>query len=80
MLPRRTLRASKKRPYEYDERPDWLLQMEDILETLNEGVMILDDCRNILFINSCLERMFGFPASEVVGRNGTSFYTEEEPK
>ena len=62
------------------ERPDWLLQMEDILETLNEGVMVLDDCRNILFINSCLEKMFGFPASEVVGRNGTSFYTEEERK
>ena len=62
------------------QRPDWLLQMEDILETLNQGVMILDDCRDILFINSCLENMFGFPASEVVGRNGLSFYTEEERK
>jgi sigma-B regulation protein RsbU (phosphoserine phosphatase) len=62
------------------QRPDWLLQMEDILETLNEGVMILNDCRDILFINSCLEKMFGFPASEVVGRNGTSFYNEEERK
>jgi phosphoserine phosphatase RsbU/P len=60
--------------------PDWLVQMEDILETLNEGVMILNDCRDILFINSCLEKMFGFPASEVVGRNGTSFYNEEERK
>src|ERR1700689_2783672 len=62
------------------QRPDWLLQMEDILETLNEGVMILNDCRDILFINSCLEKMFGFPASEVVGRNGISFYNEEERK
>jgi sigma-B regulation protein RsbU (phosphoserine phosphatase) len=62
------------------ERPEWLLQMQDILETLNEGVMILDDCRNIQFINSCLEKMFGLPASEVVGRNGTSFYTDEERK
>jgi phosphoserine phosphatase RsbU/P len=60
--------------------PDWLSQMEDILETLNEGVMILDDCRDILFINSCLEKMFGFPASEVVGRNGMSFYNDEERK
>jgi phosphoserine phosphatase RsbU/P len=60
--------------------PDWLSQMEDILETLNEGVMILDDCREILFINSCLEKMFGFPASEVVGRNGMSFYNDEERK
>jgi sigma-B regulation protein RsbU (phosphoserine phosphatase) len=60
--------------------PDWLLQMEDILETLNEGVMVLDDCRKILFINSCMEEMFGMPASEVVGHDGTDFYTEEEYK
>lgn len=58
--------------------PEWLLQMEDILETLNEGVMILDDCRKILFINSCLEEMFGFSASEVVGHMGSDFYTEDE--
>jgi phosphoserine phosphatase RsbU/P len=62
------------------QRPKWLSNMEDILETLNEGVMILDDCRNILFVNSCLEKMFGFPASEIVGRVGMSFYTEEEKK
>jgi phosphoserine phosphatase RsbU/P len=62
------------------EKPEWLLQMQDILETLNEGVMVLDDCRNILFINSCLETMFNFPASEVVGHNGTSFYTDDERK
>ncbi len=61
-------------------RPEWLAQMEDILETLNQGVMILDDCRNILFINSRMEEMFGFPASEVVGRNGISFYSEDERK
>jgi phosphoserine phosphatase RsbU/P len=62
------------------ERPDWLLQMEDILETLNEGVMILDDCRKILFINSCLEEMLGFPASEVIGLEGSHLYTDEEYK
>jgi len=58
--------------------PEWLLQMEDVLDTLNEGVMILDDCRKILYINSCLEEMFGFPASEVVGHTGSDFYTKEE--
>ena len=60
------------------QRPDWLVQMEDVLETLNEGVMILDDCRKILYINSCLERMFGFGASEIVGHLGSDFYTKEE--
>ena len=58
--------------------PEWLLQMEDVLDTLNEGVMILDDCRKILYINSCLEEMFGFPAPEVVGHTGSDFYTKEE--
>jgi phosphoserine phosphatase RsbU/P len=60
------------------QHPDWLVQMEDVLETLNEGVMILDDCRRIIYINSCLEGMFGFPASEVVGHMGSDFYTEAE--
>jgi sigma-B regulation protein RsbU (phosphoserine phosphatase) len=62
------------------QRPDWLLQMEDILETLNEGVMILDDCRKVLFINSCMEEMLGFPASEVIGLEGSHLYSEEEYK
>jgi len=60
------------------ERPEWLVQMEDILETLNEGVMIFDDCRKILFINSCMEEMLGFPSANVVGRTGAEFYSPEE--
>jgi sigma-B regulation protein RsbU (phosphoserine phosphatase) len=60
------------------QRPDWLIQMEDVLDTLNEGVMILDDCRKILYINPCLEGMFGFPASEIIGHLGSDFYTDEE--
>src|ERR1700683_958530 len=62
------------------ERPDWLLQMEDILETLNEGVMILDACRKILFITSCMEEMLGYPASEVIGLEGSDLYSDEEYK
>ncbi len=62
------------------QRPDWLLQMEDILETLNEGVMILDDCRKVLFINSCMEEMLGYPASEVIGLEGSQLYNDEEYK
>jgi phosphoserine phosphatase RsbU/P len=60
------------------QKPDWLVQMEDVLETLNEGVMILDDCRKILYVNSCLETMFGFPSADIVGHLGSDFYTTEE--
>ena len=62
------------------EKPEWLLQVEGILGTLNEGVMILDDCQNILFVNECLEEMLGIPTSEVVGRVASQFYTQDEYK
>ena len=59
------------------EKPDWLLQMESILETLNEE----DGCKRlpkILFIIAAFEEMTGFHSAEVVGRTGAKFYTAEE--
>jgi PAS domain S-box-containing protein len=60
------------------EKPDWLLQMETLFETLNEGVLISDDCHRILYINSCLSEMIGNPPSEVLGRSASYFYSAEE--
>jgi phosphoserine phosphatase RsbU/P len=60
------------------EKPEWLLQIESIFETLNEGVLVADDCDNILFINSCLADMTGLIASDVAGTNAADFYTPEE--
>ena len=60
------------------ERPDWLEQMAGILETLNEGVMVANDCQKILFINSILEEMTGIPPGEIVGRNASQFYSPQE--
>ena len=54
--------------------------MESILETLNEGVMVANDCDKILFVNSHLEEMTGIPASEVVGRTSAHLYTPAEYK
>ena len=56
------------------ERPDWLLP----IETLNEGVLVADNCHQILYVNSCLAEMIGSPASEVVGRTASYFYSPEE--
>ncbi|MGA2509234.1 MAG: SpoIIE family protein phosphatase [Candidatus Acidiferrales bacterium] len=69
----------KEIPVELD-KPEWLLQVEGILGTLNEGVLIADDCQNIVFINECFEEMLGVPASEVIGRTAAQFYTQEEYK
>lgn len=62
------------------EKPKWLLQMESILETLNEGVLISDECHRILFINSRLGEMLGLPPAEVAGQEGDYFYSPEEYK
>ena len=60
------------------ERPEWLQQVGGLLESLNEGVMITDECHRIMFLNSCLEEMIGRPSSDMVGRESFQFYTREE--
>jgi len=60
------------------DKPDWLEQMEGILETLNEGVLIADDCQRILFINECMERMLGVSREAIIGKTPAAFYTGED--
>ncbi len=60
------------------EVPDWLAQTEGILETLNEGVLIADDCQVIIFVNSSFEQMTDLSAEEIVGGDMYKFYTKPE--
>jgi sigma-B regulation protein RsbU (phosphoserine phosphatase) len=60
------------------EVPEWLEQIEGLLESLNEGVIITDDCHRILFANSCFEEMIGRPSAEIVGQISSGFYNAEE--
>lgn len=60
------------------EHPEWLEQIEGLLESLNEGVIITDDCHRILFANSCFEEMIGRPSAQLVGQTSSKFYTPEE--
>jgi phosphoserine phosphatase RsbU/P len=60
------------------EQPDWLLQIEGILESLNEGVLISDECQTIVFANSNLEEMTGMSRSQLVGLDIYNVYTKEE--
>jgi PAS domain S-box-containing protein len=66
-----------QRPVEF-EVPEWLEQVEGLLESLNEGVIITDDCHRILFVNSCFEEMTGQSAAELVGHISSQFYSPEE--
>ncbi len=60
------------------EKPDWLVPMEGILETLNEGVLIGDDCERYIFANQCFTQMSGYPLAEVLGREARHFYPAED--
>ena len=60
------------------KRPGWIQQMEGVLETVNEGVLIADDCHRILFVNSGFVRLTGIRAEDLVGYNAQPFYTAEE--
>jgi PAS domain S-box-containing protein len=59
-------------------KPEWLAQMEGILETLNEGVLIVDDCNHVLFVNDCMLQMVGRTAEEVLGHGPSSFFQGED--
>ena len=60
------------------EKPEWLPQVEAVLETLNEGVLISDDCHHIIFVNERFAEMTGFSPSEVLGRLPGHFYEGED--
>ena len=49
------------------ETPDWLREMETILEELNEGVMVVDDQLRVIFANEALLRMGQFERDEIQG-------------
>jgi sigma-B regulation protein RsbU (phosphoserine phosphatase) len=49
-----------------------------ILETLNQGVIINDDCGEIMFANSHYLQMMGLPAGEVIGRKVTDLFPPED--
>lgn len=59
-------------------KPDWLEQMEVILETLNSGVLISDDCDHVLFVNSVFEEMTGMARADILGRDPVELYTPED--
>lgn len=55
-------------------KPQWLEQMGEILETLNEGVVIADDGDRILFVNTVFEEMTGSSGDDLVGRDAGQLY------
>lgn len=55
-------------------RPEWLANMEDIFETLNQGVLLVAPEGSIIFANRVFETMTGFDADDLFGRKAEDFY------
>ena len=60
------------------EKPEWLAQMETVLEVLNDGVVIADDRLGILFANSRFVEMTGIPRQDLIGFDPAHFYSSLE--
>ena len=65
-------------PASYGPAPDWLRQMESILETLNEGVLIIDLQLGVVFANEALIRLGGYTLEEMLGRTADSVFPPED--
>jgi len=55
-------------------KPEWLLEMESVLQMLNEGVMIADDGLRLLFVNDALLRWGGYQREDMLGRTPATFF------
>jgi PAS domain S-box-containing protein len=49
-------------------QPEWLDQVRDVLETLNQGVIISDECPRIVYANTLFQEMIGQSADDLAGR------------
>src|ERR1700730_12385250 len=69
---------NKTMPNTSIETPDWLREMETILEELNEGVVVLDDELRVIFTNEALTRMGHFERGEIQGRTPDAIFPSED--
>ena len=61
-----------------NEQLEWLAQVEGVLDTLNQGVIVTDDCHNIVYANELFLEMIGRARDEMLGRSGKDFFAPED--
>ncbi|MGH9745194.1 MAG: PP2C family protein-serine/threonine phosphatase [Candidatus Acidiferrales bacterium] len=52
--------------------------MMGVLETLNQGVIINDDCSHVVFANHLFLKMIGMSAEELIGRKTMDLYPSDD--
>ena len=60
------------------ERPDWLADVVGVLETLNQGVVIADDCNRMIHANEIFLEMVDRTSDEISGRTAAEFFPPED--
>ena len=60
------------------DKPDWLNQMEAVLEVLNEGVVVTNDRHQVLFANARFLEMMGITSEDLKGSDPSQFYSAQE--
>ncbi|HTZ46181.1 MAG TPA: SpoIIE family protein phosphatase [Verrucomicrobiae bacterium] len=60
------------------QAPDWLRHMESILETLNEGILIIDSQLHVIFANEALVQLGGYERNEMLGRTPETVFPPED--
>jgi PAS domain S-box-containing protein len=61
-----------------ENKPLWLDQMETVLEVLNEGVIVADENRRILFANSRFVEMTGLSREDLFQFDPLRFFSAQE--
>jgi PAS domain S-box-containing protein len=61
-------------------QPEWVEQVRDVLETLNQGVIITDACHHIVFANSGFQEMVGWKTENYMGKSAMDFFPAEDVK
>ena len=65
-------------PDENVKTPEWLRQMESILEELNEGVVIVDNQLRVVFANETLLRLGRYERGDIQGRTPDAIFPPED--
>jgi PAS domain S-box-containing protein len=60
------------------DKPEWLANMEAVLEVLNEGVVITNENHRILFANARFVEMTGILKRDLIGFDPSQFYSPQE--
>ena len=60
------------------QAPDWLREIETILDELNEGVVVADSNSRVVFVNEALLRLGGYQREEVQNHTPDTIFPPED--